>query len=141
MNIIEWGESYSVGNEVIDNQHKRIFSMINRLYDIQDPQKQSQQITDILNEMKDYAQYHFTFEEKVLSECNYPELVFHKNTHFGFIEKVNQLCSRHALGEFMLPDNIINYLYDWLTSHILDCDKRYMPFIKEKQAETDYMKF
>ena len=50
-NLITWSEGYSVGNQEIDIQHKKLIDLINRLYNLY-LTKQQNGVNDILKEIK-----------------------------------------------------------------------------------------
>ena len=65
MEQITWTEEFSVGVVRIDEQHKQLIAMINRL--IAEPQTttRSETISDLLTGMTNYAQMHFATEEEL----------------------------------------------------------------------------
>ena len=42
MNQIEWQESFNIGVDTIDQEHQRLFKIINRLFAFQEEEKDSQ---------------------------------------------------------------------------------------------------
>ena len=65
MPFIEWNEKYSVHIEEIDSQHKKIFSIINRLHSALKARKGKKVIGNLLDELVDYTYYHFATEENI----------------------------------------------------------------------------
>ena len=55
MPFIEWNEKYSVHIEEIDSQHKKIFSIVNRLHGAMKARKGKEVIGNLLDELVDYG--------------------------------------------------------------------------------------
>ena len=70
---MEWSEKFNIGIEVIDNQHRQILEYINTLDQIR-ISGQRNQISDVLDDLIDYTQSHFSFEENLLKQVNYQYL-------------------------------------------------------------------
>jgi hemerythrin len=130
MDVIEWDENYSVGVEELDEQHKQLFKIINKIFDIPDTKRVSQSISDLLADMREYASVHFATEEKYMSACAYPDITNHIRAHQQYRKKVNDLCARSTVEKSGLSEDILQFLYEWLTAHILNCDKKYAPFLR-----------
>ena len=79
MDRIVWDNSFSVGIEEIDEQHKKWISIINDLHDALMSGKNLGSITGkSLKAMEEYAHFHFSFEEEYLQKAGYPYLENHK---------------------------------------------------------------
>ncbi len=129
MTMIEWDESYSVGVGELDDQHKVLFRMIDKLLEVPDARTGSKIITDVLSEMRAYTSYHFESEEKYMSECAYPDLEGHVRQHEYFCKKVDELLSNITGQQDVLLSDMTNFLYNWLSNHILGSDKKYAPYL------------
>ena len=77
MAAIEWDERYSVGVSELDEQHKKLFRILDKLIEIEDVEPSLQVIADVLDEMRAYASYHFETEERYMTECAYPDIKSH----------------------------------------------------------------
>ncbi len=133
MGIINWDESYSVGVKELDEQHKQLFKMLDDLFESMDTTVDSQTVSDILAGLREYALVHFETEEKYMSECGYPDIENHKCTHEQFRKKVDDLCSNGAARPEIILTDIIDFMYEWLTNHILSCDKKYATLVGSYQ--------
>ncbi|NUM42497.1 MAG: bacteriohemerythrin, partial [Leptospiraceae bacterium] len=82
MPLFNWDESYSVGVDSIDLQHKNLFDMINNLHDnIHSIKNEPLAIKTTLDELISYIQYHFLHEEELLKKNNFPEFQVHSIEH------------------------------------------------------------
>lgn len=132
MAIISWEKDYELGIRIIDEQHRGLVDLINKLHDAMRERRTKEVLSQIINEMQTYYQEHFSTEEKFFDEYNYPDAVEHKQEHAEFKTKVNEFAADHDSGKVMLSIDIINYLRDWLIEHINGTDKLYAPFLKGK---------
>lgn len=131
MDTIQWSEEFSVGSEVLDNQHKRIITMMNELILSDSKEFESEKISEILTEMRQYADEHFSYEEQVMSEYKYHRLEAHKKLHKSFRLKAAQLCGDVLNEDSQIYDKTVEYLFDWLVKHILNADKDYSKCFKQ----------
>jgi hemerythrin-like metal-binding protein len=65
MEQITWTEDFSVGVVRLDEQHKRLIQMINRLIAKPQTTTESEMVSDLLSDMTNYAQKHFAAEEEL----------------------------------------------------------------------------
>lgn len=114
--------------ELIDSEHKRLFEIIaeaNELIHAELLHDKYDAILDIIEQLKDYTEFHFHDEEVYMESINYPDLSIQKKTHAAFIEKLNAI-NLDDLDENQQDylENLIQFLLSWLSVHILQMDKR-----------------
>jgi hemerythrin len=129
MGAVEWDERYSVGVRELDEQHKQMFEMLDGLFESMDTVMNSRTVSEVLAGLKKYALVHFETEERYMSECGYPDMENHKWEHEQFKKKVDSLCSDRAASPELVLTDILDFLYTWLTNHILSCDKKYATLV------------
>ncbi len=132
MPLINWSDSYSVKVKEIDNQHKKLIEIINNLHDHMKNGKGREQVGPILDELVKYTVYHFSFEEKLFAQHNYPESKVHVRQHSDLIERVNNYIDDFKAGKGVLPMDLMDFLKRWLMEHISGADKKYSSFFNAK---------
>lgn len=134
MEPIEWTDSFSVGVALLDEQHRRLIDMLNKM--IEDPaaDTRSETVADVLTDMTNYAREHFKTEEDLMIKHDYPHLDGHKQQHHGFQEKAARLCFATVKGQASVPHELLEYLQRWLTHHILEVDMAFKPFFEQKDV-------
>lgn len=132
MAFMQWDEHYSVGIKVIDEQHQRLFTMIQDFYDQMRQKHTKEGMAEILKGLTDYSLYHFNSEESLMTRHQYPRYPQHKNEHTKFIQKVEDFRLRFDSGQLVIPIEIADFLKSWLTNHILKTDQQFAPFLREK---------
>ena len=107
MFYFRWQDAYLTHIDELDEQHQRLVGLINDLYtDLQNCPEDMQKracIAKTLDELVDYSIYHFSAEEKLMQEYDYPEYEQHKSEHEEFKRKVTQLMKLHAEAANALP--------------------------------------
>lgn len=137
---ISWSKDYSIGVEQLDNQHKKLIFLINRLevLTMYDPIHTDfrNRLDNIMAELINYTILHFSTEEVLMDMFDYEDSVEHKRTHAHFIdmikveqEKLNLLIEQKDWVEVSKElEIILKYLQNWLLTHILKSDKKYTDF-------------
>lgn len=130
MNFIEWSDKISVGIQEIDEQHKQLVTLINRLYDAmtggEDQFKASQ---EIMAELFQYTVVHFAVEECLFRIFEYPEYDAHCVHHEELRNQVFEINLKVQTGERLVTPELLFFLRKWITNHIMVEDKKYSPFL------------
>ena len=129
---LTWKDSYSVGIESIDNDHKKLLHLINNLQTAVDYKTDRLFEKQTLDEVIDYTHYHFRREEGLMENNGYPDFVPHKAKHEEMIGKVNEYVQAYDKGEPGAIESLLAYLKTWLISHINGTDKEYSEFLISK---------
>lgn len=132
MEKIIWGEDFSVGVRELDDQHKRIVTIVNTLLDMNDTNVGSEIISDTLTKMTQYASDHFKTEEQFMLDYGYPEYLSQKKQHQEFKKMTVNFCVGTMVHNATVPTEIFTYLKSWWTNHILKEDMKYKDFFHTK---------
>jgi hemerythrin len=132
---VDWKDNYSVSIDEIDNQHKKLFDVLNILIENKELSIHSKIITNTLTKLVEYANYHFQTEEKYMLKYDYPEYELHKKEHIEFIKKTGQLCMSTMEGNKMVPIELLIFLESWLVNHILNTDMKLKPFFIDNNIQ------
>jgi len=126
-----WKQEYSVGNDLMDKQHQAIIEMINKMHEAMQVGKGGIEAGNIITEMIDYSVMHFAAEEELMRSLHYSGLNSHMKEHNAFMIKAADFQKQIDSGSFSLSMDIITFLRDWLTNHILVNDKAYSRVINQ----------
>ncbi len=132
MPVITWTEDMLVHVEKIDNQHKKLFALLNDLNDAMKQGRDKEVLFNTITALVDYTFYHFMTEEKYLDQFQYPESAHHKNEHQYFAEEVTRFKNEFDQGEKTLSKDIIQFLKSWIINHIKKSDLKYSPFLNAR---------
>jgi hemerythrin len=129
-----WKDSYSVNVKSIDEQHKKLVSIINELNNAMLYEKGRSVIGKVLKDLVDYTVSHFDYEEKLMEKNGYSDLENHKKIHKDLLKTVGKFYDEFSSGEVEMSKDIMDFLKTWLSEHILGSDKKYSEIMmKNKQ--------
>ncbi len=132
MAFFPWDPSYSVGIAKIDEQHKKLFALVNELYEAMHAGKAADIIGKVFASLLDYTRTHFADEERLLSVNGYSDLAAHKKLHEDLTKQVADLADKFKQTGVAPSIQVSSFLRDWLKNHILGTDKKYAPFLNAK---------
>lgn len=122
-----WDPVFSVGIDVIDQQHKRLIEYINELNNAL-RYNDKQKVQTVLLHLIDYTMSHFSFEESLMQAAGYAMLEPHKKVHESFIRRIDFFKERFQNGEDVTRQ-LMTELQIWLINHIQHDDKDYKEIV------------
>jgi hemerythrin-like metal-binding protein len=125
MALMVWKDDYSVGNELLDGQHKRLIDLVNDVNGDAD-------LGDVLAGLREYGEAHFKAEESLLEAANYPDLELHRQHHDAFRAWLAEVvAARRSGGDAAVARrDVYHYLSVWLANHLLVADKAFAPWLE-----------
>ncbi len=125
-----WKDEFSVKSPRLDAQHKRLFELINDLYEAMQQKVGQEQLQGVLRMLEQYSITHFKDEERTLEEFDCPGLPQQREAHLFFKRKLMEF--QHQLQkELLFPRDVLVFLKEWLIDHILFMDLKFAPLIEE----------
>jgi hemerythrin len=131
MALVKWDQSFSVKVKRYDEDHQKLFAMINTLHESMLAGKGGEKIQEVVKQLADYTKYHFAAEEAELAKAKYPGRAAHRAEHEAFVKKVEQFQQDIAAGKVNLSISVGGFLNDWLTNHIKRTDQQYGAFLNQ----------
>ena len=116
---IEWSEQLSVGVKSVDEDHRKLVTLVNELFSACFVGVGDEAVSAILTEVIDYTQYHFTHEEDFLREHASPALDTQIKEHRQLTQQVSAIAQQ---GVSAFSEDVLLFLRDWLTHHIMETD-------------------
>ena len=126
---LEWKDEYCVGIDSIDQQHRKLVNLINQLQTAVDYSTGEEFERDALDELVDYTKTHFSYEEGLMRDNDYPEFEQHKRQHKEMFEKVEEVLAEYEKDQETAMNNAVEYLKSWLINHINGTDKQYSSYL------------
>jgi hemerythrin len=128
MEFMTWTSDLSVGVAVLDDDHKKLIGIINQLHFGITAGHDKKILEIVLGELVDYIKFHFAREETMLINAGYGATSAHMADHEKFIGEISSVQARIKTSPVgMLDLELMDFLRDWLFSHIRVSDKRYGP--------------
>jgi hemerythrin len=131
--MIVWKEEFVTGIPIIDEQHRKLFEIGERLYGMLDNPEtadHSESLKQVLKELTGYAKYHFEFEEGLLEAAGYPALEVQEREHERFFAKVEELSAKDLeINPVETTREVLEYVLQWIGTHILEKDMDYQTYV------------
>ena len=128
MPFLTWSDSYSTKIEAIDDQHKRLFDLVNCLFDSMLAGASNKTIRQVLAELIRYTMFHFAVEEAAMESYSYPRLNEHRQEHQKLTAQVLEFVKQYHTGRAKISRSLLDFLQSWLTAHILGSDYDFSQF-------------
>jgi hemerythrin len=139
--FVEWTDELSVGIQEIDEQHKILVNLINRLFDetvVHQTGSTAIVMDEILHELIEYTVIHFAVEESLFRIFHYPETEQHTRHHDELKAQVLDIQKKVKAREAVINTELLMFLKKWLENHILHEDKRYGPFLLKQGVKSSW---
>ena len=134
---IKWDDAYSLGIKNIDDQHKKLLDIVDKIFSLQESKDVKGNIRTILHELFEYIKVHFKDEEEFMKSINYPDLAYHIELHEQLVKSVSAILRDPSrLDIIQMKMRVI--AKQALIDHILEEDMNYQRYyFSLKKSETD----
>jgi len=134
--VLEWNQSLSTGIFEIDEQHKELFSRVNRLLAGMDENRDSDQTRELFLFLDQYVVRHFGDEERYIARLEmrgYGEAEEHRSQHRAFTRDFNAYKAdlTGSAGDALLLAEFRKFITNWWILHITKTDRVLGAFMKE----------
>ncbi len=125
--MYEFKEEYKTGIDFIDEQHKVLFEIADKTYNLLKNDftlDKYDKIVALIEELQNYTVFHFNAEEEYMKSINYKRMFTQKVEHDAFIKRIKDVDFKkidHDQDDYIV--SILQLLNDWLTGHIFENDK------------------
>lgn len=124
MESLIWSKTFETQVPEMDQQHQNLFRIINQLIHMRnDGISDRGRIFEVLSRMADYSQYHFRFENNFIRQETYIGRTRHLDAHDLYLAKLNRFIDEFTTEKSDLKAEILNFLVEWWSKHILETDK------------------
>ena len=130
--FVIWDQSWCIGVKEVDAQHQNLVALVNQLHQAMKEGKGKNVLEEILESLVVYTKAHFRDEERMMEQNGYPDLAAHKLEHFALTKKVLDFQSKFRAGGLGMTVDIMQFLSDWLRTHILGTDTKYVALMRSK---------
>lgn len=125
MALLIWSQSLSVEDEALDAQHRQLVEILNQLHEAAAKGERPENLRPLLEALVQYTQTHFADEERHMERHGYSGLAAHRAEHEALTRRVLSTKARYEAGEQVELIELVEFLKQWLVSHILGSDKKY----------------
>lgn len=132
---ITWTPDLSVGNPVLDDQHRLFFALVNDLTALRAAGGGSGALLDLLRRMIAFADAHFAAEDEVMIESDFPLFASHRQEHQRFMQQVQHFVQAFDQGQEGLMDEMAAFMRTWWYRHTAESDRRYARWIRSRRMD------
>lgn len=117
----------------IDQQHRELVGILQQANDLAkgSPQRQRAFMPDMIRRLFYYGQFHFAFEEELMSRHGWRGLSGHQALHAEFFRKLVDLTRDLKEKKVLFSTDIVEFLKDWTVHHILQEDRSFKDFLSQ----------
>lgn len=137
---IVWREGLSVGNDLIDADHKQLLTLINTVEELLTNDRSHGDLLVAIDRLWDYTKFHFAREERIMLRLQYAKYDEHKHAHGMLVEQlelaakpIRESDPQAVVTTAGLPqetrDTLVILLRHWLLDHILKDDFKFKPLL------------
>lgn len=141
---IVWREQMSVGNDIIDRDHKYLICLMNSIELALKHDDTLELLPVFTGQLVSYTEEHFAREEDIQKKAQYPLANEHKREHANLIQKLGELS--HIVEDFIdkktkdeldleeeteLNQKILALARQWILEHVIKEDKRMEHYLRK----------
>lgn len=129
MPLLDWKDSYSVGNEAVDHEHRELIDLINTLHEELAGGSGTRAAAAIFGDIYKGISNHFALEEKFMREHGYDQLAEHKGDHERLLDELRDIMddydeSASSRDHDAADTQLSERLGTWFTRHFQTHDAR-----------------
>jgi len=125
---ILWEESYAVGVQEFDEDHRHLFQMANEVVRTAEVGGSETDMRAVLDDLIEEAVVHFEHEEAIMEKSGYPGLVEHREAHNRLVRTFIKYRSELRFERLQI-DDVAEFILDWLAVHIKTLDRAYSRYL------------
>ena len=134
---LQWRDQLSVGNDLIDNDHKYLIEVINRAEASVEAHNRVK-LSAVLDELGAYGKTHFEREELVAKAAGYPKADQLHESHSKLVADLARF--KDGIGDTWNEDastQFTSYLRGWLIEHVIKEDLPMKPWLVKHSPTFD----
>ncbi len=128
-----------VGLTEVDAQHKELFDIATEIFELFNAHlvDKYDNVMLVFDKLKNYAILHFAHEEELMLKYQYSGYNVHFEVHQQFLETVDStLLGLNEDTDEEILKNILIFVIEWISDHILKMDKAMADSIKKLQSKS-----
>ncbi len=147
--MLHFTDDCLIGIDTLDDEHRYLFKLMEKIVELLHNEYLTDRydmIKNVLIELDDYAELHFTHEEDYMRKIRDPELIRQRAQHAFFKERVHIMQIKNIDNDEeqqIILEDIVNFLAKWLYQHIIGSDIMIgkLPPLEEWMIKDDPCKF
>jgi hemerythrin-like metal-binding protein len=125
---IQWSSGQLVGFDQIDEQHRALVELCNKLHKSIRAGMTNDDIARQMGELIAYVRFHFLTESSLMDRYRYPRKESHDKAHARLLMDISHFeALLHRGGDLF----VLRSIKDWLVAHIQTEDKELGEYLKD----------
>ena len=125
MTFIVWDDSLDLNINMINDEHKILINLMNKLYDQNQDNAPMETLKATLSELSTYAAKHFEDEENYMASINFSDIEAHRAIHQRLLKRISAFSQEYANSDGKISGDFFMFLKIWVTAHIKGIDVKY----------------
>ncbi len=122
---------------LLEKEHQQLIDLIDALDKCVLRGSSVNQVTKYLDAFVTLAEDEFKNEERIMEAYKYPEIIDHINEHVRLLEQLRSVHSKLSKGHTPFGSEYMQWLRNWLETHLLDADNRLEEFLYQINADSN----
>ena len=118
MDYIQWSPFFSVSVPELDEDHRRLFDIVNEFFQHHQDGQADDQVFRVLNRLVDYAEQHFGREERLMEQARYPAYHQHRLEHERLLQEIFRINALWEEGATADASEVMAFLQEWLQNQL-----------------------
>lgn len=132
----KWKDNYETGISLIDNEHKKLFEILDEAFEEVAEEQRDDKIKKVLTHLYNFMKEHFKKEEAFMHELNYPLVKDHVRIHQNIIQECNKLLQEvNQTNPELFEKKLAQLIDEHIINHILVEDKKIVFFHEEENKK------
>jgi hemerythrin-like metal-binding protein len=127
---VTWNSRYDTGIRIIDEQHRELFEIVERLRRMVQEGAAKDVVEALLGDLLACSERHFATEETYMSKFAYPDLPQHVSEHTSMLTSLRELLVKFQESHQSMALMVPTFMEGWLKHHISDGDFGFVTFLK-----------
>lgn len=128
----ELTKDLETGNRVIDNEHSELFKAVNNIVEACSKGQGHKMVDPAIQFLLNYVELHFSHEEQLQKDNNYPDFKSHKQFHDNYKKTLKDIASSIPSDNPSITDLVkLNGHIAILINHIRVEDKKLGTYLKK----------
>ena len=126
---VTWSDQYLLHYQPIDAQQKQLLDLLDTLYAAEKSEESSTDASIFLFKLVVFTETHFAYEERLLELVDFPKTRKHAIYHKMMKSETREIVQNYRKRRSFDREEVLLFLRDWWTNHILTEDMQYRPFL------------
>jgi len=128
-------DAYRLGHGLIDSEHNLLFGLITELESRVREKDGHTILADLMERLYSYAALHFSTEDRLMAETNYPEIDNHRAEHESVLVGLRRLEATFQSGGATAAEDTLQFMMLWVTNHIPNSDRKLADHLWQRRRQ------